>query len=451
MKSNYFIYILLIGIFLILSFQIFNIVYSEDNNFNSQIEKQLISVVQIKGERINNYFLERNNDLLFLSSAKEINEMFEHEKSYDPLVEENIKREIDIIVKQLEVFINKYPDIQLAELQSDSYLNKIILQKFGERSKIVLIDSNSSEIIMDDDFENVGKSFLEISSESVDRDLNSYVQDTDLKLKDGTKLSIAYLIYEHEFRSLVNVSVSEVNYLENFVDSLDYYNLLLVDPEGYVIYSVNESVDLGKMLDFSESVNSDLKEVYSIVNNTKSSLIYGPYLSENIDGDFDLILIFATYTEQGIIVLQSEIDEINEILLEISGFNDNGDVYLVDEDRILIVPLNENGDYLVQEVINENVENCFENKDYNVSLSNLTSYAINYQGDEILGTYSYIPKTRWCLISEFNTEDIFNIPKSGSTEARILFVLSFNLILVFVTLVLINSFGEIKRLKRGKK
>ena len=88
MKTNYLIYILLVGIFLVSAFQVFNVLYSVDNEFNSQIENQLISVVQIKGERINDYFLERGNDAIFISGTDEVSELFSRGGSYDSIVEE---------------------------------------------------------------------------------------------------------------------------------------------------------------------------------------------------------------------------------------------------------------------------------------------------------------------------------------------------------------------------
>ena len=103
MKTNYLIYILLVGIFLVSAFQVFNVLYSVDNEFNSQIENQLISVVQIKGERINDYFLERGNDAIFISGTDEVSELFSRGGSYDSIVEENMKFKLEIIFKQIEI------------------------------------------------------------------------------------------------------------------------------------------------------------------------------------------------------------------------------------------------------------------------------------------------------------------------------------------------------------
>ena len=418
MKSNVLFFMLFVLImFFISGLQIVKVVYSPSESFDTQIERQLVSVVQIKGERINDYFLERIQDVEFVAGSVEVRELLNNEVGYDEVVESNIKRKLEVVAGQVEIFMEKYPDMNLEELRADEEFMGIVSQKFGERSGIFFEDD----------------------------------------------LSLNYVIYEDEFKVGCRMSASNrhdpagpevgclgAEELERFVELGEYDDLVLIDEDGFVVYG--SGMELGRELEFA---GEDFGNIYSSTK-SKGSMIYGPYMREGVDG-FDMVLAFGSLTEKGeVVVLFDDMEFLDEIMLKESGLGDSGAVYLLNNEMLLIssfdigsearnsVPSKmgagapSSSGKMVQGVSNENSEKCFEKKNSALDFSEIISRSYGLDGDESLGTYAYIEEVDWCLISEIGASEVFELPKKGKVERDVYFVIGFNLVLLGIGVYLIR-------------
>ncbi len=408
---------LAIMLFVVSVAQIGSLFYFEDKDFNSQVERQLVSSVQIKGERINDYFLERMADVEFVAENNEVNELLSVRAGYGEVVEDNMRLKLESISGQIKIFINKYPDMTLEELRDDADFRKIVSQNMGERSRTLLVNSDSGIVVLDYLDGNVGKSFSEVSAGG-----NSYVKDIGVKSGDGASLGIGYIIYENEFRIIDKRSV----FLERFKEMGGYEDLVLIDSEGFVVYS--SGIEMGRGLEFASNLQSDSGKIYSLVKNEKASVIYGPYMRESVDG-FDMVLAFATLTQNNdVAILFSEMDFLNDIVMEKGDIGNSGKSYLINSEGVLISSLDGEGE-MVQTIFNANGEKCFAKKNSALDFSEIISRTYGANGDEVIGTYAYIDKSNWCLISEVGSKEVFDLPKKGKTKLDVYFIVLFNLAL----------------------
>ena len=413
-----FLFSLIIMLFVIGLAQVGSLFYFEDGAFSSQIEKQLVSSVQIKGERINDYFLERSRDANFIVSSKDVSVLIEGRGGYSGVVEDNAKIRLKRIAGQVKVFMGKYPDFDLVRLREDEDFKNIVLKKIGDRSRFVLVDINSNKIVLDSFSKNIGKDLIELGG-------RSEIFDVGVKSEDGVSLGVAYVIYENEFKVVLNRS----KFLERFIDIGKYSDLVLIDENGFVVYDSGMEVGLNLMYDFN--LKSDLGKIYFLTKESGKGIIYGPYMREGVDG-FDMVLAFSSLNEKGdVVVLYDNMDFVNSIVGEGIDLGNSGEAYLINGDSILISSLNGVGDGLmVQKVLSESSKKCFERKGDLKDFSDVVSLSYGIKGGETLGTYAYIDKPGWCLISEVDSKEVFDLPKMGKISKDIWFIGLFNFVLL---------------------
>jgi hypothetical protein len=126
-------------------------------------------------------------------------------------------------------------------------------------------------------------------------------------------------------------------------------------------------------------------------------------------------------------------DFINSIVGEGIGLGDSGESYLINENSVLISSLGGVSDGLmVQRVSSESSKKCFERKGNIKDFSDVVSLSYGIKGDETFGTYAYIDKPKWCLISEIDSKEVFDLPKKGKISRDIWFIGLFNLILLII-------------------
>ncbi len=414
-----FLFSLVIMLFFIGSVQVGSLFYFEDDKFTSQVERQLVSAVQIKGERINDYFLERKQDIEFISSSSEVNDLLAGEFGYSNIIEENMIRKLEIISGQIEIFMNKYPGMTLVELRADEDFRKIVSQNVGERSRTLLVTPESDIVVLDNLNGNVGRSFSSVSGGG-----RIGIKDTGMKSGDGASLGIAYIVYENEFK----VIAEDSKFLERFSSMGEYEDLILINKDGFVVYDIGTGVEIGRGLNYISNSQGDLGKIYSLAKSLGGSAVYGPYVRESSEG-FDLVLAFVSLAaDGGMVVTFDSMDFINTLLGEQNGLGGSGEVYLLNSEELLISSLNENSEgELVQRISNENSEKCFEKKSSVGDFSEIISRSYGASGDEVIGTYAYIEETNWCLISEVNSREVFYLPKEGAIMNNVYFILFYNL------------------------
>jgi len=421
-KNSTLIFILFaLGILVVVGFQIYVSVFSSDDDFDKQVENHLISIVQIKGERINDYFLERKHDVLVLADSVEVKGLLKGKVSSDAiLVGQNIKNVLEVISKQIEIFVNKYPEMSFSELQNDEEFQGVVEREVGKTGSTSLVDFNS-----------------------FDKNEFDYFKSTNVATSEGVNLGIAAKVNFEEFKTLDNPSVDLVNSMKRFKEISDYKNLILTNSEGYVVYEVESEEELGTNLRFNAYRETDLGNAYFEASDLGGVVVYGPYLEI---GASELVLLFVTevYDNErliGAIILQDSMDDVNDISTESTGLGETGDSYIIDENKFLITPSRiKDADLLIQEVETEDTERCFAEAVEEVL------YFSDFKGDDVIGTYAKISEVNWCLVAEIEEREVFDLPKQGKIKQDLAFILVLNLILLILGFIFIKKLN-----KKGKR
>ncbi len=104
----------------------------------------------------------------------------------------------------------------------------------------------------------------------------------------------------------------------------------------------------------------------------------------------------------GVIAGFANLDQVNQIMLEKAGIGDTGETYLVDSNYKLLTP-SRYTDYKVgeTEVMSHGALDAILGEQ-----SGNSSYE-NYNGDEVVGVYRWLPDLRLALFAEQSREEIF--------------------------------------------
>ncbi|MCH7850127.1 MAG: cache domain-containing protein [Nanoarchaeota archaeon] len=403
--SSLFFMIFVVSVFMVVEFQIYVSVFSSDNDFDNQVENHLISTVQIKGERINDYFLERKHDALVLADSVEVKKLLQGDVGMGvEIIEKNIKNDLDVISKQIEIFVGKYPKLSFSELQEDFEFQNIVSRGLGETGSTFLVDFNS-----------------------FDKGEFDYYNSASVRTSDEVLLGVAAKVNLNEFKILDNPPVDLTNSMERFREISDYKNLILINPEGYVIYEVDSGSELGTNLNFNAYNKLPLGKAYFEAKDSRSVIVYGPYLGI---GETELVLLFLAKVYEGerflgMIVLQDSMNAVNIISTESAGLGKTGDSYIVDENKFLITSSKMGGaDLLIQEVKTENTKRCF------AETIGKISYFEDFKGDFVIGTYVNILEVEWCLVAEISEQEVFDTPKQGKIRQDLAVIIILNLALL---------------------
>ncbi len=384
--------------------------------YSTEIENHLSDIVEIKTSRINDYFLERTNDIIFLSNTQEIKDLLISPTGPKPeLISLNIDKQLEIISKQIKIYLDKYPTLTLSDLQSSEDFQNLVLQKIGNSGSVVLVDynSNNKNIILGYNQKLSGLSFTKNN-----QGFYTNIKNTNLKTSDGFLIGITALAYMEDFKVLDQGSRSLQDNIDVFKEVSGYDNLMLVSSSGHIIYQSVDTLQLGSNLLTSDSILSD---IYSKRNNYKPNSIYGPFYDVNSDPTIlSLSFLSKVYDKNnnylGSVILIDKMDEINRIAHEEINLGTSGEAFIVDKDFYLITSLKSvDFDLLIQKVESQNIHNC-----YNPNIKKSVSYFQNFKGDDVIGSYGFIPELNWCIVAEINQNEVIDSQKQLTFKTNLI-------------------------------
>jgi hypothetical protein len=418
--------------------QLFTSFYLSDEIFTNEIETHLSNIVNIKSERISDYLEERNQDTLILSNSRQVQEIFKHDLEFNHQVSKNnINSQLNILAKQINIFISRNPYLTLSQLQKNDEFNSLFVKTIGITGSSIIVELESKNVIHSFDKNHIGDTFSHIND-----GFYTDVIDTRVKTSDGYSIGITALAYKKDFKILSETSYRLKNSLDRFAQISNYENLILISPDNYVIYQYDENYELGSNLKFSNSgLSLTFSKIYDLSNqlNENKVSIIGPYFETgNIDAN--LIISFGIPVTKnniflGTLILSVSMDKINAIVDDFNNLGSSGETYLINQNELLITKLkNQEFNLLVQEVKTQNSQKCL-NKN---SVEDL-SYYENLQGELVLGNYGFIKQTNWCLITEISYNEVSSLPKSGQLFKDSLFIFILLFILIINIFILNNS------------
>lgn len=203
-------------------------------------------------------------------------------------------------------------------------------------------------------------------------------------------------------------------FYEEYVDIYGYYDLFLINPDGYVFYTAAEESDYQTNMISGKYSNSNLGKAVKEVVKTKELAFadFTPYAPSNDEPAAFLVKPLVNKNEiEMIVALQLPLEGINSIMQERSGMGKTGETYLVGSDKLM------RSDSFLDSV-NHSVSGSFKNpnlgsvdtKASREALSGVTDSKVikDYTGSKVLSAYTSLDvfNTRWALIAEIDRSEV---------------------------------------------
>lgn len=178
-----------------------------------------------------------------------------------------------------------------------------------------------------------GKTYADIIRDYNDTPVLSSA--SPLKLKDITWAIIAEIDVAEAFNP---VNREGTEYYKDYVAAYGYYDLFLINPDGYCFYSAAKESDFQTNFENGKYASSGLGELFRKVLQNQSYAIadFSPYAPSNND---PAAFIAAPLIREGevemVVALQLSLEAINKIMQQREGMGETGESYLVGSDRLM--------------------------------------------------------------------------------------------------------------------
>jgi hypothetical protein len=406
---------------------------SSDLTFQNQMERQLIAVAGNRTERVGDILEKRIEEIKNLSASQEMKNLFEsNTQKNDLLVSQNIKKEQDILARQLEIYLKKYPENSWNDFENDASFRKLAVEPVGFSGNTFLIREENKSPIMDNT--NISNSEKYFQTDP------TYLES---KTADGIVIGLVTRWNPNDFETLKEINNNDFAYADRFSQVYDLKNIFLVNSNGNVIYSTQSNLDLGFNINFPSEKDSFLKSAYDKAKEKNNAVIAGPYADTKTDASEMVILFSVPVYDQdnflGILIFQASMNEIQEIMQENSGLGKTGESYIINNSGLLITPIKyQNETLLAQKIPTVNAKECLEKIQNNYENMDMkVSKFSDYKGEEVIGTYGRLQSSNWCVMSEISTKEVFDLPKKGK-EAKDALAIGIVAIIIISVFLVIN-------------
>ncbi|MBT4889574.1 MAG: HAMP domain-containing protein, partial [Rhodospirillales bacterium] len=217
--------------------------------------------------------------------------------------------------------------------------------------------------------------------------------------------------------AVIPVDASGKNYYQKYVDLYGYYDLFLIQSNGYVFYTAAEEVDLHTNMVSGKYMDSGLGKLTRRVIESRKFTIedFAPYAPSNGDpaAFMAMPIVHPEDNEVEVIVaLQLSLDNINAMMTERAGLGETGESYLIGSDKLMrsdsfLDPEN----HTVNASFADPVKGIVDTEAAREVLNGKTAehIIIDYNGNPVLSAYTPIQvgDTVWGLIVEIDESEAF--------------------------------------------
>ncbi|MBZ0097608.1 MAG: HAMP domain-containing protein, partial [Taibaiella sp.] len=237
-------------------------------------------------------------------------------------------------------------------------------------------------------------------------------------------------------------------FFKGYKEKYGYYDLFLINPDGYIFYTVEQEPDYQTNIVTGEYKTSGLANLIRQVINDKTFGIadFSPYAPSNDD---PAAFIAQPVVHNGeielIVALQLSLDAINGVMQERSGMGQTGESYLVGSDKLM-----RSDSFL--DPINHSVIASFKNPllgKVDTDASNRVlqgetgkDIIIDYNGNSVLSAFApiVVKGLKWGILSEIDKAEAFSLLNMWDSYAGGIGLLGWNilitLLLIFVIIVI---------------
>ncbi len=205
-------------------------------------------------------------------------------------------------------------------------------------------------------------------------------------------------------------------FFDKYVDAYGYYDLFLINPNGYCFFTVAQEADYQTNLVSGKYAGSGLGQLTRKVMQTKQFGFadFEPYAPSNGD---PCAFVAQPVVYQGnveiVVALQLPLDAINSVMQQRDGMGKTGETYLVGPDKLMRSDsfLDPTGHSVKASFAGTVAQNGVDTEAARAALSGQTDAKIitDYNGNPVLSAYTpcEIFGTRWALIAEIDESEAF--------------------------------------------
>ncbi len=316
-------------------------------------------------------------------------------------------------------------------------INSIMQERsgLGETGETYLVGSDKlmrSDSYLDPKYHSVVASFADTTRGKVDteaaRNALSGQEESEVIIDyNGNPVLSAYAplkIHGLNWAIIAEIDVAEAfspvdengnEYYAKYQEMYGYYDLFLMNPDGYVFYTVARESDYQTNMVNGKYSTSNLGELTRQVLQTRQYGIadFRPYAPSN---DEPAAFIAQPVVHSGkvelIIALQLPLEAINDIMQEREGMGKTGETYLIGPDKLMRSDsfLDPQGHSVMASFAGTVAKNGVDTEAADEALSGKTDakVIIDYNGNPVLSAYTpvNIGGITWALLSEIDEAEV---------------------------------------------
>ncbi len=204
-------------------------------------------------------------------------------------------------------------------------------------------------------------------------------------------------------------------FFKKYTEMYGYYDLFLINPDGYAFYTVAQEADYQTNFDKGKYAGSGLGKLFRKVKADKAYGVadFAPYAPSNGEPcAFIAQPVIHGGEVEMVVALQLSLDAINTIMQQRDGMGETGETYLVGMDKLM------RSDSFLDST-NHSVKASFANPSAGSVNTEATELAlsgkesqkiiIDYNGNPVLSAFTplKIGETTWALIAEIDESEAF--------------------------------------------
>ena len=232
-------------------------------------------------------------------------------------------------------------------------------------------------------------------------------------------------------------------FFKKYTDMYGYYDLFLINPDGYCFYTVAQEADYQTNFENGKYAASGLGKLFRKLKGTKEYGVadFAPYAPSNGEPcAFIAQPVLHNDKIEMVVALQLSLDAINTIMQQREGMGETGETYLVGSDKLM-----RSDSFLDPK--NHSVKASFANPSTGSVDTEAAKLALSgkedakiitdYNGNPVLSAFTplNIGDTTWALIAEIDESEAFAAVNSMKWIIAILSIVSIVVILLTAWLI----------------
>jgi len=240
------------------------------------------------------------------------------------------------------------------------------------------------------------------------------------------------------------VDESGSEYFANYVEMYGYYDLFLINPDGYCFYTAAKEADYQTNLVSGKYSSSGLGKLTRKVLQSKQFAVadFEPYAPSNGDPSaFIAQPVLHNGDAEIVVALQLSLDAINSIMQQRAGMGKTGETYLVGSDKLMRSDsfLDPTGHSVKASFAGTVANNGCDTEAATKALAGQTDAKIimDYNGNPVLSAFTPVTvgDTTWALLAEIDQAEAFGARNTIVWMMSIVSIISIVSIVVLALLI----------------